>query len=551
MQTKICRVCGGGFEITKEDTEFYKQFKVPHPTLCPTCRLMRRMNFRNTRNLYIRKCDFSGKEMLSTYHEDHKFPVYHYSIWWSDKWDAIKFGRPIDFKKTFFKQFKELKDKTPHMSVHVIGGTLENSEYTNCTAYLKNCYMIFEADYDEDCYYSNRVYYSENIVDCLDIYKSKICYECRDCQNCYNLKYSNDCENCIDSLFLSNCKSCKNCIGCINLRHKQFCIFNKQYTEEEYEKLKTKYGIETLKNVETLRKETEKFFEKHPRKDLHEEHNENSLGDYLYNSENAYYCFDCKDLEDCRYCARVSMTVKNAMDLTAWGDKMELIYESAACGGNVYNLKFCTTCSTNSSDLEYCDQCIGCSNCFGCVSLNRKSYCILNKQYSREEYFDLKEKLISHMMKNKEYGEFFPIDISPFGYNESIATEYFPLTKQEATKQGFKWTERDKEPVIQTCEIPELINNVPDSIIDETLVCEKCGKNYRIVSQELKFYRQHKIPIPRRCTNCRHFDRLAARNPKVFLDHKCDKCGQKTKTTYPKETKCPIYCRECYEKYVV
>jgi len=541
--TKTCKSCSTPFKIAPEDELFYAKFQVPSPTRCPTCRIKRRMLERNTRSLYTRKCDATGAQIISQYHEDHPFPVYHYNYWWSDKWDATDYGHPVDLKKPFFPQFAELKRRTPHMSAFVIGSTLTNSEYTNCTGYLKNCYMIFEADYNEECYYCNRIYHSTSCVDCLNVYKCELCYETRDSRNCYNLKYSDDCENCIDSHALSNCKSCKNCIACINLRHKRYHIFNKPHSKEEYETELKRLDLTTHTSIAALRKKASEFFATHPHKNLQQEHNENSLGDYLYNSKNAYYCFDCNDLEDCRYCARVAMTVKDCMDYTGWGDRATLMYECAACGDHSYNLKFCTTCATDNSDLEYCDQCVGCSNCFGCMGLWHKSHCILNKQYSPEEYKDLRTRLISHMTTTSEYGEFFPIQLAPFGYNESIAPEYFPLTKEQAIAQGFKWTEYDK--------IPPKIAGVPDKIQNDTLSCHQCGKNFRLIPQELAFYKRANLPIPQFCTNCRHYARLATKNPKQFFTRTCAKCGAEMQTTFLPETLAPVYCEECYKKEVI
>ncbi|KKQ72218.1 MAG: hypothetical protein UT33_C0005G0138 [Candidatus Peregrinibacteria bacterium GW2011_GWC2_39_14] len=550
-----CLKCQQPFEITQGDLDFYSKLSVPAPTSCPDCRWIRRLIERNTRTLYKRKCDFSGEEMISQYHENQPFPVYHWKVWWSDKWDATKYARPFDFNKPFFLQFHDLKNVTPHLSAFVIGETMTNSLYTNCAGYLKNCYMTFEADYDEDCYYCNRLYYSQNCMDCLSIYKSELCYEAIDCQNCYNLKYSTDCETCSESYFLNNCKSCKNCIGCINLRHKQYHIFNKEYSKRDYEKQLAEFDFQTLANIAKFRKQAEEFFQTQPHKNLQQEHNENSLGDYLYDSKNAEYCFDCKDLEDCKYVGRVAMQAKNCMDYSGWGDKAELLYECAACGNNAYNLKFCTTCTTNNSNLEYCDHCTGCKDCFGCVGLKRKKFCILNQEYSEEEYKDLRARIIVHMQKSgqngeaPEYGQFFPIEICPFAYNESLVMEVFPKTHEEALKQGFKWLGNDARFTPQTFRMPERIADVKDSVMSELLACKFCGKNFKLIEQELKFYRALNIPAPISCPNCRHFSRLATRNPKQLFESKCDKCSKKIMTSY-KEKSSPIYCEECYTKHV-
>jgi len=36
-------------------------------------------------------------------------------------------------------------------------------------------------------------------------------------------------------------------------------------------------------------------------------------------------------------------------------------------------------------------------------------------------------KIIEHMQKMGEWGEFFPSSLSPFGYNETVAEEYYPI----------------------------------------------------------------------------------------------------------------------------
>jgi hypothetical protein len=44
-----------------------KKYSIPSPTLCPEEREKRRLMFRNERKLYKRKCDLSGKEIISVY----------------------------------------------------------------------------------------------------------------------------------------------------------------------------------------------------------------------------------------------------------------------------------------------------------------------------------------------------------------------------------------------------------------------------------------------------------------------------------------------------
>ncbi len=375
-----CVECGNSFEITDDDQEFLRDFAVPAPKSCPECRLMRRMIERNARRLYWRKSDASRKRILSQYHADHPFPVYTPEEWWNDSWDALKYGQSIDFSRSFFQQFKELKNKVPHQARFLIQDTMENSDYVNCAGFLKNCYLCFEVDYNEDCYYSNRVYNSKDIVDSSNCYESEILYESVDCTSCHSVFFSQDCHNCSGSFFLKNCIGCNECIGCMNQRQKRYMLMNEQLTPEEFTKRKAALRLDAFAGIEAFKIKAETFFRTQPHRYAQAERNESSTGDHLYDSKNAFSCMDCKDLEDCRYCAKVAMGVKSSMDYNSWGDKAERVYQCSACGNNIFNLKFCTTCATNNSDLEYCDSCNGCHNCFGCVGLKKKEFCILNTQ---------------------------------------------------------------------------------------------------------------------------------------------------------------------------
>jgi hypothetical protein len=148
-----------------------------------------------------------------------------------------------------------------------------------------------------------------------------------------------------------------------------------------------------------------------------------------------------------------------------------------------------------------------------------------------------------------EYGQFFPVEICPYAYNESLVMEVFPKTKEQALKSGFKWLESDAKFIPQAYKMPERIADVEDSIMNELLACKSCGKNFKLIDQELKFYRALNIPVPVFCPNCRHFSRLATRNPRQLFESKCDKCDKKIMTSY-KEKSSPIYCEECYTEHV-
>jgi len=197
-------------------------------------------------------------------------------------------------------------------------------------------------------------------------------------------------------------------------------------------------------------------------------------------------------------------------------------------------------------------ECHHCHDVFGSVGLKMKQYCIFNKQYSKEEYEKLVAKIIEHMQKTGEWGEYFDYATSPFYYNETIAKEYFPLDKEGVEKLGGRWI-GEKSEMAKEGEYfvpPEDIRDVNEDICEKILKCEKTGKVYKILPPELKFYKKMGIPIPRICSDERHYDRVKIHGYYRLWTRKCDKCGKEIETVYKPEDSEIVYCEECYLKEV-
>ena len=287
---KKCKVCKIGFEVTDWDRDFYKRMNVPEPTLCPSCRQQRRLVYTNQINLYKRKCDATEKEIISHYDQNTPLKVYHQDYWISDKVENIEYGRDFDFNRPFFEQWYDLTKVVPRSAL--FGGLQfnENSEYVNYAGYNKNCYMIFDSDFNWDCYYSLGLNKSKNTIDCLRSKECELCYECVDCYRSYSLFYSQDCDNCSNSAFLKNCIGCKHCFMCSNLKNKEYFIFNKKYNKVTYEKLMN--SLSKHSELQKYFKNWNAFKVQYPQKCLHGFQNENVLGDYLVQSKDSDFCFD-------------------------------------------------------------------------------------------------------------------------------------------------------------------------------------------------------------------------------------------------------------------
>ena len=578
-EANVCQNCKQEFTIEAEDFKFYEKMAVPPPTLCPECRLIRRLAFRNERTFYKRKCDFTGEEVISIFAPDKPYTVYQNKIWWSDKWDPLSYGREYDFSKPFFEQFGELMLRIPWANLIGSYQTWVNSEYNNHASFLKDCYMVTHTSPAEGCMYSSDVSQSKDCVDGFKVNESELCYDSLYLTKCNRVFYSYNTESSYNSYFLRDCVNCSDCFASVNLRNKQYHIFNKPYTKSEYERELKEFTLGSYESREKLRDQALQFWLKWPVKFMHGRHNEKISGDYIYYSKNALHCFDVRYAEDVRYCnLLVNKYTKDCYDYGEWGQNAELIYECIDCGIDLYNLLSCYNCRLNCRNLSYCMFCSGSQNLFGCVSLNKRKHCILNKQYSKAEYEALVPKIINHMndMPYRDtkgrvyrYGDFFPFELSPWGYNETTAQEYFKLSKNEAQRKGYNWYEpARREWLEQTYKIPDHIKEVKDDILSTILACAACGKNYRIIKPELAFYRQQNIPIPRTCPDCRHNARVRMRNPLKLWHRKCQCAGvasdnevyKNTIAHFHKQNHCPnefetsymperpeiVYCEKCY-----
>ncbi|MBI3273911.1 MAG: hypothetical protein HYZ69_02095 [Candidatus Colwellbacteria bacterium] len=555
-----CQNCNSGFTVEPGDFKFYAKMNVPPPTFCPECRLIRRLSFRNERYLYKRNCDLCGKEMISIFAPEKKYKVYCQEDWWSDKWDALNYGREYDFSKPFFEQFGELMREVPSMTLESNYTTLENSEYVHKAGFAKNCYLISEADYNEDCCYGSSLKFSKDCIDVTIVQNSEICYECLNITRGYQNFYSADCENCYNIYFSKNLLGCSDCFGCVNLRRKSYHIFNKPYTKEEYLKRLKEFNLGSYHGIQQLKEEAHKFWKEFPGRYYHGIHNRNVSGDYIYQSKNVFYSYAIIGGEDLKYCQFLtSKPIAESYDFTEWGHGASFIYESCGSGdGN--NLKFTWAVFTDTYNVEYCMQCIYCQNVFCSIGLRHKKYCILNKQYSKTEYEALRQKIIAQMNampytdkkgRTYRYGEFFPFELSPFGYNET-ALEFFPLSAEAAAKAGYNWREGEKREWVKSgYETPDHIKDVKDDILNAILTCITCEKNYRIIKPELAFYRKFEIPVPRKCHDCRHFERVKWRSPMRLSLRQCGKCGKGVKANITQEISPIIYCEECWVREVI
>ncbi len=564
-ETKQCQNCKSDFVIEPDDFAFYEKIKVPAPTFCPDCRLQRRLAFFNLRTLYKRVCDLCKKEKISMYPPEAPYKVYCPRCWWSDNWDPLDYGQDYDFSKPFFFQFDELWHKVPLLGLSIGLECVDTSPYNNHTGHLKDCYLLFKADFNEDCAYGTLLVYNKMLIDCSMASKCELSYDCKN-----NFKNSRciGADNTIESLeciFTRDCTNCQNCFASANLRGKKYHIFNKPYSKEGYFQEIKKWDLGSYKQYQESKKLAEEHWKKFPPKPRFDEHSVDITGNYVFESKNCKECFETVDSQDCKYLLMLQIgPVRDCYDISSWGNNMELCYEACVVGENISNVKFAQESGIVLQNAEYCKLSTGGSDHFGCVSMKKGKFIIFNKAYAETDYQKLKEKIINHMKDTPYtdkagriymYGEFFPIELSPFPYNTTVAQDFFPLTQEKIIQEGYIWRDFDvKEYSITkpTKELPDNIKDAPLNILQETLGCSKCGKGFRIIQMEFDFLKKMNLPLPRECPFCRIDKKMNQWVKQLKLTTRiCDKCKNEFQTPHTKENFEKILCKKCYLEEVV
>lgn len=561
---QTCQNCKTDFIINERDQDYYKKIKVPPPTWCSQCRIARRLSTHNVWNVYWRNCTKCEKRTLSMYNPEIPIAVYCPKCWWADDWDGTEYAMEYDPNRNFFEQVYELSRKTPWVAQEVIAPTMVNSEYCNGASYLRNCYLTFWADYCENITHSSMIINFKDSSDCLRANESELCYGSIGMNKSYHVFFSEESEACTDVWFSRNLSNCTNCVGCANLRGESYCIFNEKYSKEDYFAKLKEFRIDTFAGLESLQKQARAFWLTKPYRFYSgNSMNLNVTGEYVFGAKNSQDLYLCNGTEESRYCQFITVpTAKECYDYSGWGANVELLYETHSSGENVNNVKFSFCAYTDSMNVEYSIWTIAGKNNFGCVNLKRKKYCILNKEYSEEEYHALKAQIIEDMKNNPyidpqgrvwSYGETFPLMMSLFGYNETTASRFFPKTKEEAIKEGFNWYDAvlpEHTATIRAADLPNTILETDESITDEVIECRECHRGYKIGPLEMTLLRKMNIPVPRSCPKCRMNYRFSRLNPMQLWNRNCMKCNDVIVTAFSPERPETICCAKCYQQEV-
>lgn len=543
METKICRFSGRKFTVTEQERQAYARFDMPVPDIHPVERVRYAPAFYNAYVLQWTKDALTGKKILTNLHPKEFKIIYENSYWMSEKFDARDYGRAIDFSRPFFEQYKEMYWAMPQPNLTLIG--CEDCDFCNYTVNSKHCYLSFHGPNNFNVHYSAMGWDSKDSVELFYSTKCELCFQCVLSTNCYNVAFGHFAINCRDSRFLYDCSDCADCYQCVGLKHKQFCIRNKQYTKKEYKALLAQIDLRSNKILLAEQEKWDEFLKDKPLRAQRNVNCENSDGILLTNCRDCHACVTLSDSDNCYNCFGKNGT--DSVDSACFTSQNCTFAQGAMNSNNVY----CTWGTENCYNIGYCQMVFNSHDLFGCYGIKKGAFCILNKQYTEAEYKKLLPQLIAHMKKTGEWGQWFPYWMSPFPYKDSSASGLFPPLSQEQARKMQVREGSIEVPLIDqkvTGQLPDSIADTFDDVLSGVFACTKTGKPYKITKDELEFHRRVGLALPRWYWRAR-IEQYYRYVPPIPHEAKCALCHKEMLSIEdPATIGRPVWCDDCFAK---
>lgn len=591
-----CKYCSSKYPLYSIEKEQYDKYAFKYTDICPTCNFKSLYSYINDKHLYNRKDSKTGKNLISILSEDYNWEVIDANNYRIQLVDDLWFKYSKEIWPDIFDDFLKLYNDFPKPS-RLVFQWVENGDFSSHVGTSKNLYLSYCVFSEcEDIYYSLKITDSKNVFDSYHIASSSNIYSSHTIGTSHDVSFSRNSVDCSGLLFCSDMNNCKECIFCCNQVNKSYMVYNKQYTKEEYESIK-KWIYEKLWDYNSFKFLKNKF----------QEFLDQNLSDATINMNNCqkvngeatFYSFNSVNVFAGTWVSNsANVMIGGDFSDDKWNNIINSLEfwtncENSICafsfGYNTYNVNYCGFVSS-SSNIDYCFDMEWCEDCLFCVWLRNKKYCILNKQYTKQEYFKLREEIVNHLKYTGKWGENIAFSSSPFPYNDTLSYDIFKVNKviysdgkEEIIDENavwtvnvlwdsfisdaiydmwwnekikIKWRTKNKEinipenmKILKSENIAN-INQVWNDILDKTIICEESGRPFRIIKQELDYLKKKWFPIPRVHQENR-IDKILSDRPKwqmhVWI---CDNCHKESLTVFKNKPKYKVFCPACYKQFM-
>ncbi|MFH1404854.1 MAG: hypothetical protein ABIH21_02030 [Patescibacteria group bacterium] len=549
---RVCELTGQKFELTQEHIDWAKELNVPPTQWKPEVRNKYLAGFANGIAMWKNKHAETGKELFSYVHPDSVVPVVTDKEWHEREY--IQNEKELDPQEPFFEQFEWLLMKSP------IGAMLDEGSNKGCFGVelieSTNCYLTFHA------LKGLRVYESMNAMNCQDCINVINSYHLTDtayvnhCLRLHGCIYAFECYESSNSSFIFDCRNCESCFGSTNKRNKKYLWWNEQLSEQEWKKRRAEVDLGSLTQFE---KNKNRFYQMMQEQAVWPENfsvrSNDCSGDYLTDCVDLKKGFSEKGTKHCFW--------------TMFGQENEHTYFNMWTGfaTNVYssngsknsNRTICCHYCKYCQNMEYSFLCFNCEVCFGCINLKRKKFCIFNKQYSEDGYWQCVDEIKCAMLDRGEYGKFFPAKYSPMGHEYAFGELFEGHTNQELESFGAprydtsvgEIVNEDEVSAIKADELPDNINDVDDKFIGKPIYDAQAKRLFSFVAPEIDLMKRLHVPPHREHVFSRL--RFITQHSNLMTTEqgvcaKCNKEIQLNKNNVFENRK--VYCIEDYLKLI-
>jgi len=499
----------------------------------------------------------TDKSIISNVHPSTGIRVLPDSEWFAK--DFQDQAVEIDLEKSFFDQYYKLNRAVPRAAGYHYVPPVRSLSFISLGD--EDSYFVLGSQ-SKRCFSSTNIYDTEDSVECARLRGGQLCCNVIRSDRMYRCFFTRESFDCTDSSFIFDCRNCSFCFGAVNQRNKKYLWFNEQLNQVEWEKRRSEVDLSSWQTRQEYENKFHDFVVMAVWPENFNVNEKDSSGEYLQDCRgirNGYYIESSgsSDLEN------VSFVLGRAPSQDIYGGFA--IIASSDCYqvlgvNNASQIKFALSIISDSFDCEYCETCYNCEHCFGCVGLKYKKFCILNKQYSEDEYWKILDELKCVMLERGEYGDLPLANFSTQVCQSSGLGVIYGASDAECRLFGAKEIKPADDGAEGAVLEPTLIrpvSEIPDRIEDKEKIAgtvwrdEKMNRRFSYLLPELEMYDQLKIAPPRKHPTRRITDLYREMNMPIFFETECQKCQKKISTAknqaYPDRK---IYCHACYLKYL-
>ncbi|MDA1038607.1 MAG: hypothetical protein O2877_02885 [bacterium] len=549
---RVCDLTGEKWDVTEEELGWYRHFNVPPSKLSPVTRMKINTSFYNGFQWWNQKHPKTGKTIITGVHPSTGIKVLPDKEWHEK--DFSENGIEVDLNRSFFEQMRELQLRVPLPASRNIKEP-ENSISLASSGDRNSYFMV--ATISENSLYSvwcNKLSGVCEVNSCDNVSNS---YHIGNSYNINNCNFIDSSKDVISSDFIFFSSDLEFCFGASLQKHKRYLWFNEQLTKEEWEKRRAEVDLGSRKVLdENIAKFRKMMVEDTAWPENFNETVENCTGELIFESEDISEGYFVNTSKNGHWVAYLLSNCEGNAYMGGGKDSTNNYYSHSPMMSS--GCKFVHSCYS-CQNVEYSMQCYNCEDLFGCVGLNRKRFCIFNKQYTEDEYYKKLDEVKTNMLERGEYGDFFPLSFSPCYFFATPALAWL-IDEKDAEQLGAAMYDLDSmgargdidsnAPMTDVSELPDHVKDFGEWS-GKALKDKLEGKRFAYIKPEITLYQKLNIAPPLENPMLRLRNLSFEVNSAIPMEVTCAKTGKKLRVAknkmYPDRK---IYCREAYLEYL-